>query len=80
MKPTGWETRRIVSALAGPDNTPVNPPGWERMRLALIVGYAYGLEFVHFGLEVEYQLTTALARLRERGDRAAVGEGFADLT
>ena len=27
----------------------------------------------------KYQLTTALARLRERGDREAVGEGFADL-
>ena len=33
------------------------------------------LEFVHFGLEVKYQLTTVLARLRERGDREAVGEG-----
>ena len=28
---------------------------------------AEALEFVHFGLEVKYQLTTALARLRERG-------------
>ena len=37
------------------------------------------LEFVHFGLTAKYQLTTALARLRERGDREAVGEGFADL-
>ena len=35
------------------------------------------LEFVHFGLDVKYQLTTAFARLRERGDREAVGEGFA---
>ena len=34
------------------------------------------LEFVHFGLEAKYQLTTALARLRERGDREAVGEGL----
>jgi hypothetical protein len=37
------------------------------------------LEFLHFGLTAKYQLTTALARLRERGDRAAVGERFADL-
>ena len=37
------------------------------------------LEFVLFGLTAKYQLTTALARLRERGDREAVGEGFADL-
>ena len=37
------------------------------------------LEFVHFGLEAKYQLTTALARLRERGDREAVGEGLADF-
>jgi hypothetical protein len=34
------------------------------------------LEFVHFGLSAKYQLTTALARLRERGDREAVGEGL----
>ena len=37
---------------------------------------AMPLEFVHFGLEAKYQLTTALARLRERGDREAVGEGL----
>ena len=37
------------------------------------------LEFVHFGLDVKYQLTTAFARLRERGDRDAVGEGLADF-
>ena len=37
------------------------------------------LEFVHFGLDVKYQLTTAFARLRERGDREAVGEGLADF-
>jgi len=41
-------------------------------------GGAPPLEFVHFGLTAKYQLTTALARLRERGDREAVGEGFAD--
>jgi hypothetical protein len=34
------------------------------------------LEFVHFVLTVKRQLTTALARLRERGDRLAVGEGL----
>ena len=28
---------------------------------------------------MKYQLTTALARLRERGDREAVGEGLADF-
>ena len=32
---------------------------------------------LHLGLTVKYQLTTALARLRERGGREAVGEGFA---
>jgi hypothetical protein len=36
------------------------------------------VEFVQFGLMAKHQLTTALARLRERGDREAVGEGFAD--
>ena len=41
-------------------------------------GFSRALEFVHLGLEVKYQLTTALARLRERGDREAVGEGLAD--
>ena len=35
--------------------------------------------FVQFGLTANYRLTTALARLRERGDREAVDEGFADL-
>jgi hypothetical protein len=29
-----------------------------------------GLEFVHFGLTPKYQLTIALARLRERGGTA----------
>jgi hypothetical protein len=43
------------------------------------VASASPLEFVTFGLTAKYQLTTALARLRERGDREAVGEGFADL-
>jgi len=42
-------------------------------------GLALPLGFVHFALTAKYQLTTALARLRERGDREAVGEGFADL-
>jgi hypothetical protein len=37
------------------------------------------LEFVHFGLIAKYRLNTALARLREREDRAAVGEGSADF-
>ena len=32
------------------------------------------LEFVHFGLTAKYQLTTALARLRERGDREAAAK------
>jgi outer membrane protein, multidrug efflux system len=37
-------------------------------------------EFVQFGLTAKYQLTTALARLRERGDPPRrVGEGFADF-
>ena len=36
------------------------------------------LEFLHLGLTGKCQLTTALARLRERGDRVAVGEGIAD--
>src|SRR5262249_36940364 len=36
------------------------------------------LEFLHLGLTAKCQLTTALARLRERGDRVAVGEGIAD--
>ena len=37
-------------------------------------------EFAHFGLTTKYQLTTALARLRERGDPACgMGEGVADL-
>ena len=40
---------------------------------------AHALELVHFGLTAKYQLTTALARLRERGDRAAVGEGSGDF-
>jgi hypothetical protein len=31
------------------------------------------------GMAAKYQSTIALARLRERGDREAVGEGFADL-
>jgi len=31
------------------------------------------LEFLHFGLTAKYQLTTALARLRERGDPSADG-------
>ena len=31
------------------------------------------LEFVHFGLSAQYQLTTALARLRERRDPSADG-------
>jgi hypothetical protein len=35
------------------------------------------LELVHFRVTAEYQLTIALARLWERGDREAVGEGFA---
>jgi hypothetical protein len=39
--------------------------------------FSHALEFVHFGLTTKHQLTTALARLRERGDREAVGEGFA---
>jgi hypothetical protein len=43
------------------------------------VGQALPLEFVHFDLMAKYELRTALARLRERGDREAVGEGFADL-
>ena len=34
------------------------------------------LEFLHLGLTAKHQSTTALARLRERGDREAVGEGF----
>ncbi len=38
------------------------------------------LEFLHLGLAAKYQLITALARLRERGDREAVGEGFAAYT
>jgi len=42
------------------------------------VGLALPLEFLHFGLTAKYQLTTALARLRERGDREAVGEGVVD--
>ena len=37
------------------------------------------LEFLHLGLHTKRQLTTTLARLRERGDREAVGEGFAGL-
>jgi hypothetical protein len=40
---------------------------------------ALPLEFVHFDLMAKYELRTALARLRERGDREAVGEGFADF-
>ena len=35
------------------------------------------LEFLHLALTAKSKLTTALARLRERGDREAVGEGFA---
>ena len=35
--------------------------------------------FYPSGSARKYQLTTALARLRERGDCVAVGEGFADL-
>ena len=36
-------------------------------------------QVVYSGLTAKYQLATALARLRERGDREAVGEGFADF-
>jgi len=42
------------------------------------MAFSRALEFVHFGLTAKYQLTTALARLRERADREAVGEGFAE--
>jgi len=42
------------------------------------IAFSRALEFVHFGLTAKYQLTTALARLRERADREAVGEGFAE--
>ena len=39
-----------------------------------------GPEFVHFGLTAKCQLTTALARLQERGHPPRrVGEGFADF-
>src|SRR6516225_4646795 len=51
------------------------------VRRGLVGSVLFGtlpLEFLHFGLTAKYQLTTALARLRERGDREAVGEGFAD--
>ena len=44
------------------------------------VGACLPLGFVHLALTAKYQLTTALARLRERGDPPRrVGEGFADL-
>ena len=43
------------------------------LNLARPVGRA--LEFLHLGLTAKYQLTIALAPLRERG--TAVGEGFA---
>ena len=48
-----------------------------RLRLVVLVetGFSRALEFVHFVLSAKYQLTTAVARLRERGDREAVGEG-----
>ena len=51
-----------------------------RHRPLLDTGASYqgtvsAVEFLHFVLTPKYQLTTALARLRERGDRAAVGEG-----
>ena len=50
---------------------------WPR-SVAWVGGLRRRLEFVHFGLKAKYQLTAALARLRERGDREAVGEGLAD--
>ena len=48
-----------------------------RLRLVVLVetGFSRALEFVHFVLSAKYQLATAVARLRERGDREAVGEG-----
>jgi hypothetical protein len=36
-------------------------------------GFAPPPEFVHFGLTAKYRLTTALARLRERGNPSADG-------
>jgi hypothetical protein len=52
---------------------------WPRVRRES-QSFALRLEFVHFGLTAKCQLTTALARLRERGDPACgMGEGFADF-
>jgi len=45
-------------------------PGWRRPS-------GLRLEFLRLGPTVKCQSTIALARLRERGDREAVGEGFA---
>jgi hypothetical protein len=39
-----------------------------------------GSGFLHLGPTAQYLLITALARLRERGDREAVGEGFVAYT
>src|SRR5215831_1571691 len=39
------------------------------IRTRLQPGLSPALEFVRFGLTVKYRLTTALARLRERGNR-----------
>jgi hypothetical protein len=43
------------------------------LYLTVGAGLVPTLEFVHFGLRAKYQLTTALARLREKGGREAVG-------
>jgi hypothetical protein len=49
------------------------------VRKLVAPGFSPALEFGHLGLAAKNQLKIALARLRERGDREAVGEGFAGL-
>jgi hypothetical protein len=39
----------------------------------------HGLEFAYFGSMKKYRFTTSVARLREKGNREAVCEGFADF-
>ena len=62
----GWENllmhrRRIVTGALTTYRILVTYPLYQG------IAFSRALEFVHFGLTAKYQLTTALARLRERG-------------
>ena len=78
----GVAVLRLVSAVATAGKAAAEPDGLLKKRCATLAkGGASDppQEFAHFALTAKYLLTTALARLRERGDREAVGKGFTDF-